>query len=99
MISRPVALLIGFALSSVVVLLTPQGKRIVSAVGCGFVVIGTTCLLTGQLPQRWGFGPPIEGSFATLCSLLLLGYGVYCILLAFLSKSDGQIRGDDQTKT
>jgi hypothetical protein len=38
--------------------------------------------------QRWGGGPPIEGSLATFGSILMLGVGVYIILLAFFQKSD-----------
>ena len=87
MVSHTVALVVGLALSSVVVRLAPKGKRGVAALGSGFSFIGIVCLADGQIIQRWAGGPPIEGSLATFGSLVILAIGLYAIFLAFLQKS------------
>jgi hypothetical protein len=99
MVSRTIALVIGVALSSVVVRLAPQGKRGVATLGCGFTFIGIVCLAEHRIIQRWAGGPPLEGSLATFGSLVILAIGLYAILLAFLQKAQNHTKRDDSPQT
>jgi hypothetical protein len=88
MLAPAVAIIIGVVLSSIVVFATPKGKRAVSVLGCMITFMGIVWLAEERITQRWGGGPPIEGSLATFGSILMLGVGVYIILLAFFQKSN-----------
>jgi hypothetical protein len=76
-----------------VALVAPKGKRGLAFIGCGFALSGVIGILSGIIPQRWGGGPPLEGSLATFGSLITLGIGIYIAFLAFFQKSDDHTQG------
>ena len=60
-------------ISVLVALGARKGKRGLAFIGCGFGLIGVIGILSAIIPQRWGGGPPLEGSLAIFGSLIMLG--------------------------
>jgi hypothetical protein len=88
--ARKIAFAVAVVISMLVALVAPKGKRGLAFIGCGVGSIGVIGILSGIIAQRWGAGPPVEGSLATFGSLIMLGIGLYTVFLAFFQKSDGQ---------
>jgi hypothetical protein len=89
--ARKVAFAVAVLISMLVAFVAPKGKRGLAFIGCGvdlIGIIGIIGILSGIIPQRWGAGPPLEGSLATWGSLIMLGIGLYTVFLAFFQKSD-----------
>jgi hypothetical protein len=63
--ARKVAFAVAVLISMLVALVAPKGKRGLAFIGCGVGLIGVIGILSGIIPQRWGAGPPLEGSLAT----------------------------------
>jgi hypothetical protein len=86
--ARKVAFAVAVLISMLVALAAPKGKRGLAFIGCGVGLIGVIGILSGIIPQRWGGGPPLEGSLATFGSLVMLGIGLYTVFRAFFQKPD-----------
>ena len=86
--ARKMAFAVAVLISMLVALVAPKEKRGLAFIGCGFGLIGVIGILSGIIPQRWGGGPPLEGSLAIFGSLIMLGIGLYIAFLAFFQKSD-----------
>ena len=56
MLSRTTELVIGVAVTGVVLLITPKGKRAPSLLGCMITFIGVVSLIEGRLSQFWQGG-------------------------------------------
>jgi len=88
MLPRDLALLIGIAISTIVVLATRKGRRGTSAIGCALAFVGIVSLLDRRIIQRWHGGPPVEGPLATIGSVVILAIGIYALFLAFFWRSN-----------
>ena len=87
-VAPPVAFAIAALASILVAFLAPKGKAGMAAVGSMIGFIGIIGIATGTILQRWRGGPPLEGPLAKFGSLLMLGFGLYILFLAFSHKSD-----------
>src|SRR6266404_2389467 len=86
--SRKFALAIAALISILVSFVAPKGRRTIALIGSMFGFIGIIGIASGIITQRWGAGPPLDGSFAIFASLLMLGFGCYAVFRAFFQKSD-----------
>jgi hypothetical protein len=75
--------------------LAPKGRAGMALVGSLTTCIGIIGITSGKISQRWGGGPPLEGSFAAFGSLVLLAFGLVIIFFAF-KKPDEQTQTSDE---
>src|ERR1700730_17808921 len=82
----PVVSLAALVVSGFVAFIAPKGRAAMAFCGCMLVFLGMGFLATGKIVQRWGGGPPLEGSLATFGSLLMIAFGGCIVLTTFLKK-------------
>jgi hypothetical protein len=91
--------LIAVLVSVLLAFMAPKGKAAMAGSGCLLAFLGVGFLAIGKIIPRWGGGPPLEGSMATVGSLLMIGFGGCIIFLAFFRKSDDHSQRDDSQQT
>jgi hypothetical protein len=78
--------------SIVIALFAPRGRAWIALIGSMIGFIGIIGIASGSIVQRWGGGRPLEGPLAVFFSVLLVGFGLYLVFLAFYRKSRDHIQ-------
>jgi hypothetical protein len=81
--------------SALIAFLAPKGKAAMAGAGTMVAFLGILYLASGRIIQRWGGGPPLEGSLATLGSLFMIAFGACIVLVAFFKRPDDPTKRDD----